>query len=192
MPSSHQLRRLAKEEVGSVFRDLVLNRVIASALLPRKLRPTMLRRVGHHGVHPKALINPGVFLGSTRGLFLGERAFINYGCFLDLGAPITMGKDSGIGYQTMLITCGHDIGPAHARIGTSVNKPIHIGDGCWIGSRVTVLPGVTIGAGCVVASGSVVTRDCTPNSLYAGVPARLIRSLESTELRTASTETALL
>ncbi|PVY26710.1 acyltransferase [Williamsia muralis] len=191
MPRS-QLRQLAREEVGSVFRDLILNRVIASALLPRKFRPCLLRRVGHRGVHPKALVNPGVFLGSSRGLTMGERAFINYGCFLDLGAPISMGKDSGIGYQTMLITCGHDIGPAHARIGPSVNQPIVIGDGCWIGSRVMVLPGVTIGAGCVVASGSVVTRDCAPNSLYAGVPARLIRSIKSHEVRTAVTETALL
>jgi acetyltransferase-like isoleucine patch superfamily enzyme len=191
MPGT-QIRRLVVEEVTTIVRDLVVNRMIASALLPRKLRPYLLRWVGHHGVHPKALVNPGVFLGSTQGLVMGERAFINYGCFLDLGAPTIMGRDSGIGYQTMLITCGHGMGPAHARIGPGVNEPIEIGPGCWVGSRVTVLPGVTIGPGCVVASGSVVTADCTPNSLYAGIPARLIRPLDDHEPRAAVSEQVLL
>jgi acetyltransferase-like isoleucine patch superfamily enzyme len=191
MPGT-RLRRLVVEELTVIVRDLVLNRMIASALLPRKVRPYLLRRVGHYGVHPKALINPGVFLGATHGLVMGERAFINYGCFLDLGAPIIMGKDSGIGYQTMLITCGHAVGPANARIGPDVNEPIEIGPGCWVGSRVTVLPGVTIGPGCVIASGSVVTGDCTPNSLYAGIPARLIRPLDEKEPRAAASEQVLL
>jgi acetyltransferase-like isoleucine patch superfamily enzyme len=56
--------------------------------------------------------------------------------------------------------------------------PIIIGDGVWIASRVTVLPGVFIGDGSVVAAGAVVSRDVAPNTMVAGVPARLVRELE--------------
>ena len=48
-------------------------------------------------------------------------------------------------------------------------------DGCWIGANVTILKGVTIGRGSVVAAGAVVTRSCPPYSIIGGVPARVIR-----------------
>lgn len=53
-----------------------------------------------------------------------------------------------------------------------------MGTGVWIGANVTVLPEVTIGNGCVIAAGSVVTSDCEDNCLYAGNPARKKRLLE--------------
>ncbi|MET0930422.1 MAG: DapH/DapD/GlmU-related protein, partial [Aeromicrobium sp.] len=138
----------------------------------------LLRAVGHTGIDATARVNPGVFLGARAGLVMGPRAFINYDCFLDLGAPITMGADAGLGYGTMLITCGHDLGPSNRRWGTAANAPIHIGEGAWIGSRVTILPGVTVGRGCVIASGAVVAADCAPDGLYGGVPARRLRDLD--------------
>ncbi|SNT40665.1 DapH/DapD/GlmU-related protein [Rhodococcoides kyotonense] len=173
-----RIRKVIAGELGPVGRDLVLNRILASVAVPRRLRTALLRRLGHD-IHQTAQINPGLFLGAWTGLTLKAGAFVNYGCFLDLGAPITIGVNSGIGYETMLVTCGHSIGPEHRRIGDAVDAPIVIGDGCWVGARVTILPGVTIGDGCVVASGSVVTEDCLPNSLYAGVPARFKRRLDS-------------
>jgi acetyltransferase-like isoleucine patch superfamily enzyme len=51
---------------------------------------------------------------------------------------------------------------------------IRIGDDCWIGARVFVLAGVTIGDGCVVGAGSVVTRSLPPNSIAVGVPAKVV------------------
>jgi maltose O-acetyltransferase len=58
-----------------------------------------------------------------------------------------------------------------------VARPVSIEDGAWIAARVTILPGVTIGRGTVVAAGAVVTRDVPPNTLAAGVPARVKREL---------------
>lgn len=58
-------------------------------------------------------------------------------------------------------------------------KGIIIGENCWLGAKVTVLDGVTIGDNCVVAAGSVVTKDIPSNSLIAGVPAVVMRSLNN-------------
>jgi acetyltransferase-like isoleucine patch superfamily enzyme len=55
---------------------------------------------------------------------------------------------------------------------------IHIGNGVWLGSNVTVLPGVSIGDGAVVAAGAVVTRDVDEMTVVGGVPAKLIRKIE--------------
>jgi acetyltransferase-like isoleucine patch superfamily enzyme len=56
-----------------------------------------------------------------------------------------------------------------------VSRGIEVGDGCWLGARVLVLPGVSICSGVTVAAGAVVTKDLTQPGLYAGVPARLVR-----------------
>ncbi len=56
-------------------------------------------------------------------------------------------------------------------------KPVEIGSDCWFGANVVVCPGVTVGQGCVIGAGSVVTRDIPPNSFAAGVPARVIRPI---------------
>ena len=66
---------------------------------------------------------------------------------------------------------------ADLRSGKRKFGPIEIGNGAWLASRVVVLPGVRIGAGAIVASGSVVTRDVPDNTLVVGVPARVVRHL---------------
>lgn len=78
----------------------------------------------------------------------------------------------------MLVTISHSIGMPEARAGGGLKNPIRICDRAWIGARATTPPGVTIGQGCVVTAGAVVTRDWEENSLYAGVPARFIRLLQ--------------
>jgi maltose O-acetyltransferase len=57
-------------------------------------------------------------------------------------------------------------------------KSVFIGNGVWVGVNATILPGITIGDGCVIAAGAVVTSDCEPNCLYGGVPAKIIKRLD--------------
>lgn len=71
----------------------------------------------------------------------------------------------------LILTATHDIGEPSQRAGTWRADRIAIDDGAWLGAATKVLPGVSIGAGWVIAAGSVVTTDCAPNGLYAGVPA---------------------
>jgi len=69
------------------------------------------------------------------------------------------------------------IGDEKRRAGIKESKKITVGDGCWIGANSVIMPGVHIGSGVVIGAGSVVNKNCLDNSVYAGVPARRIRSL---------------
>ena len=66
----------------------------------------------------------------------------------------------------------HEIGDSSRRAGASKYPSINIGDGCWIGANSLILGGFTIGEGTIIAAGSVVIKNCEPNSLYAGVPGK--------------------
>ena len=79
--------------------------------------------------------------------------------------------------NVVLTTTGHPVLPALCKHGLQFSMPIHIGDGCWLGAGVIVVPGVTIGDNAVVAAGSVVIHDVPANTLVAGNPARVIRRI---------------
>ncbi|MER7796454.1 acyltransferase [Microbacterium sp. NPDC096154] len=164
-----------RESARQSLRD-ILTTVINGRAIPRALRSRAWSALGHD-VHPTALINPDCFLGARRGLRVGPNTFINYGCFFDLSAPTHVGARCDIGYEVMFITSTHRLGDGLRRAGAGESVGITIGDGVWIGARVTVLPGVKVGRGCVIAAGAVVTTDCEPDGLYAGVPARRVRDL---------------
>jgi maltose O-acetyltransferase len=160
------------EHLRPVVRDIVINRLIAGPWYPMRLRSRLLSMVGHE-VHPGATVAPNVFLGARKGLHLAEGSYINYGCFLDLCAPVTMARNSALSYECMIMTCTHEKGlpGSDKTFGDVKPQPVSIGEGTWIGARSVILPGVTIGEFCIVAAGSVVTKDCAPNGIYAGVPA---------------------
>ena len=106
---------------------------------------------------------------------LGENVFINAGCrFQDQGG-IYIGDRALIGHNAVIATLNHNMDPA--KRANLLPAPVHIGTDAWLGSNVTVLPGVTIGDGAVVAAGAVVTKDVAPNTVVGGVPAKLIKEL---------------
>lgn len=110
-----------------------------------------------------------------KNITVGKHVFINMGCkFQDQGG-IYIGDGTLIGHNVVLATLNHAMVP-HRR-SSMIPAPIHIGKNVWIGSNATVLPGVTIGDGAVVAAGAVVTRDVPENTVVAGVPARIIKSI---------------
>jgi acetyltransferase-like isoleucine patch superfamily enzyme len=116
--------------------------------------------------------------GSWRNISIGADCFINQGCVLDATAPIEIGNDVNFGHDVLITTSGHRIGWPDRRAGALEPAPVKIGDGAWLASRVVVLPGVEIGAGCIAAAGAVVTSPMPPNTLFGGVPARVIRRLD--------------
>jgi acetyltransferase-like isoleucine patch superfamily enzyme len=97
---------------------------------------------------------------------------------LDCVDQITIGDYVSFGHDCMLLTGYHDYQlKREKRMSSSFKKPITIKSGAWLASRVTVLPGVTIGEDSVVGAGAVVNKDIPDNQFWAGVPARFIKNI---------------
>ena len=109
----------------------------------------------------------------------GDNLFINYDCvFLDV-APITFGDNVFIAPQCGFYSVNHPMDAVVRRTGVEYGKPITVGSDVWIGGHVTVCPGVTIGDNVVIGAGSVVVHDIPSDSVAAGNPARVVKSLPS-------------
>lgn len=126
---------------------------------------------------------PPFYTDCGKNLRFGQRVFVNSGCrFQDQGG-ITIGDDVLIGHNCVIATLNHAMNPDHR--GDIIPSPVSIGDKVWIGANATILPGVTIGYGAIVAAGAVVTHDVGPLTVVAGVPAKEIRKIGTTGARDA-------
>ena len=124
-------------------------------------------------------------------LSIGEDVVITGPLHVDVGARVSIGDRTYVGHDVTLLTVDHEIASGKQRCGEPQAGPITIGAGAWLGSKVIVLPGVTIGDGAVVAAGAVVTRDVPAHTIVGGVPARVLRELEadgSTHVRIRRTD----
>ena len=111
-------------------------------------------------------------------LSIGERTTINTPCFIELSAPVTIGREVAMANHVIIITSSHEIGPAHRRALGLRQEPVSIGDGAWVGACSTITPGITIGAGAFVTVGSIVIRDVPASAQVAGNPARVVAWLD--------------
>lgn len=177
------LRRKIAETLGAFHLKLLLANLLLAplpVLVGKRFRALIYRLAGFRiGARSRFLGRPTFdILGNPYpNLRIGRRCTVGIGCHFSLSAPITLGDGVVLGHYVRIITDRHAIGPARRRCGERTPLPVRIEDGAWIASGVTILPGVTIGVGSVVAGGAVVTRDIPPNTLVAGVPARVVREL---------------
>ena len=114
----------------------------------------------------------GVEMRNSRNISIGSSIVINRGVLLDgRGGKLIIGDNVDIGQETNIWTASHDINSA---IHSTIGRPVIIEDYAWIASRVTILPGVRIGRGAVIGTGSIVTKDVPPMTVVAGNPASKI------------------
>jgi maltose O-acetyltransferase len=115
-------------------------------------------------------------------IHMGDNCFMNYDCMILDNAEVTIGKACLFGPRCQLITATHPLDykqrnyKREPRI--NIAKPIRIGNECFFGANVTILPGVTIGDNVVVGAGSVVTKDIPSNTVVCGNPAKPIKQLD--------------
>ena len=119
---------------------------------------------------------PPFYTDFGKNIHLGKNVFINSDCkFQDQGG-IYIGDNVLIGHNVVLATLNHEEDPK--KRGNLCPSPIRIGNDVWICSNATVLPGVTIGDGAIIAAGAVVTKDVDEKSVVGGVPAKLIKKID--------------
>ena len=117
---------------------------------------------------------------------IGHDCFMNFNFTVQDDAKVTIGSHCCFDPNVTLVTPLHPMLPEERRGIVCKDgeerflcyaKPIVIGDDCWFGANVVVCPGVTIGNGCVIGAGSVVTKDIPDRTFAAGVPAKVIREI---------------
>lgn len=122
-------------------------------------------------------IFPPLYINSGRNLSIGKNVFINFGCtFLALGS-ITIEENVLIAPNVNILSEGHPLLPDERQ--TLVPNPVHIKKNAWIGAGATILPGVTIGENAVIAAGAVVNKDVPDDAVVAGIPAKIIKSVNT-------------
>lgn len=153
----------------------LLGRALGNDRLSWRLRRGLLTRYGWQFGAGTQIDGFRYAYGTVR---IGSGTYVNRDGYFEGEAPITIGDQVSIGPGVTFLTVGHRIGPSSRRAGAFDIRPVTVEDGAWIGANVTVLPGVRIGAGAVVAAGAVVTQNVPPNTLVAGIPARVKRALD--------------
>lgn len=151
-------------------------------LLPRGrlfnyVKSVYLRFFFQARIGARVVFYPGVWIFTGRNLSVGNDVDLAKGVLITTDGGVTIGDRTLIGYHTSILSSNHIIPKAPDRIFGSGHqkKAVSIGSDVWIGANCTILPGVTIGEGVVVAAGSVVTRDVPPFHVVAGVPAKIVR-----------------
>jgi maltose O-acetyltransferase len=171
----HRVLRVSAEDLRWGLRHLWVNTLGGSILVPRLLRYLIYRAAG---LDIRTWnIADGCRMRGSAALTIGSGTYVNRECYLEASGPVTIGRDCLLSMQVMIVTSTHALDRDGHVSHTPSHEAVTVGDHCWLGARSTVLPGVAIGDGVVVAAGAVVTEDCEPWGLYAGVPAARVRDL---------------
>lgn len=107
-------------------------------------------------------------------LDVGDGTYIGPRCYLGAGAPIIIGRECQLGGGVSLVAEQHEFRKADLQAHVVTRVGIIIERGCWLGNNVTVLDGVTVGEGTIIAANAVVTKDVPAYSLAMGIPARAV------------------
>jgi acetyltransferase-like isoleucine patch superfamily enzyme len=171
----HLVIKDVKNMGGSPRRRLInlLSGMLGDSYSMQYLRGRLLK-FGGAQIAVGVRIRGPIHVDELKKLSIGPGSFLNCEVYLDnTGAEIRIGENVIVGFRVSMTTSNHDMETREI-----ISKPITIGDWVWIGACSTILPGVTIGKGAVVAGGAVVASDVMPYTVVGGVPARMIKKLD--------------
>jgi acetyltransferase-like isoleucine patch superfamily enzyme len=118
-------------------------------------------------IHDKALFN------FHQGIQIGSYCRIGRGCFIDGEGGVSIGDGTILAPEVVILSSSHQYKTSDLLpFGSNDDLlPVHIGRGCWLGYRVTIRPGVSIGDGAIVALGAVVVKNVPAGAVVGGNPA---------------------
>ncbi len=122
-------------------------------------------------------IQPPFYCDYGRNIFLGDNVYMNFNCIILDVAPVTLGSNVFLGPNVQIYTATHPLVAEERNKGLESGKAITVHDNVWIGGSAVLCPGVTIGEGCVIGAGAVVTKNIPARVVVAGNPARVIKHL---------------
>lgn len=135
---------------------------------------------------PESSLQVGSFLMSTGPCYIkcmeqaqcqiGDRVFINHNCSITCAEKITIGNCCNIANNVVIVDHDHKLGTQGVVDGLE-SASVHIGMNVWIGANSTILKGVSIGDGAVIAAGAVVNQNVPVHEMWGGIPAKKIRNL---------------
>ena len=167
-PEGYRLR-----EAAFVTRALLVQ--MNNSADPQVIRD-LLSQITGSDIEESVVVFTPIHINYGKHTRIGKNVFINFDCILlDLGG-ITIEDNVLIGPRVSLLSEGHPLAPDDR--GSLVPGPVCIRKNAWIGAGATILPGVTVGENAVVAAGAVVSKDVPANTVFAGVPAKVIRTIE--------------
>lgn len=119
-----------------------------------------------------------LYLKCTEGALIeiGNECFFNNNCSITAAEKVTIGNQCKFANNLVVVDHDHAIEQGHATAKLT-SKPVCIGDNVWVGANCTILKGVNIGTGAIIAAGAVVTKDVPDHTIVAGVPARVIKRI---------------
>lgn len=139
-------------------------------------RAALLRRIlGNTG--DNLLIEQPFYCDYGYNISVGENFYANFNMVILDEAPVTFGDNVFVAPNCGFYTAGHPLDASERNRGLEYARPISVGHNVWIGANVCVLPGVTIGDNCVIGAGSVVVKDIPANSVAAGNPCKVIKTI---------------
>lgn len=143
-----------------------------------KARLELLHQVIGHIADDEIVIDPPFSIDYGCNISIGKRFYANFNLTILDCAIVTIGDRVAFGPNVSIFAATHETEVASRRQNIEFAKPVTIGDDCWIGGHVVVLPGVTIGEGCTIAAGAIVSKDIPPWSVAAGMPAKVVKTVQ--------------
>lgn len=146
---------------------------------PAEVRQMLSRLFGRQ-VDETLRVFPPFYTDFGKNTTIGKNVFINACCHFQDQGGITLGDGCLIGHNVVFATLNHGFAPADR---TSLYPaPIVLGKNVWVGSNSTLLQGIRIGDNAVIGAGSVVTKDVPANTIVGGVPARILRRIDTEQV----------
>lgn len=133
-------------------------------------------RVKFKKIGKNVMILQPTHISHPHKISIGNNVYLGPDCFISAEGGLTIGSNCSLSGGLLIYTWNHDYGKDVIPFGKEkVHKPVVIKDNVWIGSRVSIVPGVTIGEGAIIGLGSVVTKDVPDLAIVGGNPAKVIK-----------------